>query len=309
MTLAPEATFGTGNGFASGAGRQRRGSSGLPSLLAMHLLLLSNSSSDAGYLTHALPWLRETLAGVERAAFIPYAGVTVGWDDYAAKVREALADLDVEIVSVHEVDNPTGLVSEAGAILVGGGNTFQLLRETYRVGLVELVRQRVRAGVPYVGWSAGSNLACPTIMTTNDMPVAEPPTFAAFGLVPFQINPHFTDAHPPGHRGETRRQRLAEFVAANPEMPVVGLPEGTALRVADGAMELLGASGAVVFDPSSPEGRDVAGADLAKSWAARRWRQRRIPEVQGRPPEARCAMECLGAEHAEPSATFPRDAT
>ncbi len=229
----------------------------------MNLLLLSNSSSDAGYLTHALPWLRETLTGAKRAAFIPYAGITVSWDDYAAKVREALGSLDVEIVSVHEVDNPTGLVSEADAILVGGGNTFHLLRETYRVGLVELVRQRVQDGAAYVGWSAGSNLACRTIMTTNDMPVAEPPTFRALGLIPFQINPHFTDAHPPGHRGETRRQRLAEFVAANPEMPVVGLPEGTALRVASGEMALLGAERGLLFDPASPEGREVGIAEIA----------------------------------------------
>ncbi|OZC03898.1 dipeptidase PepE [Rubricoccus marinus] len=229
----------------------------------MNLLLLSNSSSDAGYLTHALPWLRETLDGVKRAAFIPYAGVTVSWDDYAAKVREALDGLGIEIVSVHETANPTGLVGEADAVLVGGGNTFQLLKETYRVGLVELVRQRVQDGMPYVGWSAGSNLACPTIKTTNDMPVAQPPTFEAFGLVPFQINPHFTDAHPPGHRGETRRQRLAEFVVANPEMPVVGLPEGTALRVASGEMHILGAEHALVFDPTSPEGREISAEEIA----------------------------------------------
>lgn len=229
----------------------------------MNLLLLSNSSSDAGYLTHALSWLGDTLEGVERAAFIPYAGVTVTWDDYADKVRAALESLDIEVVSVHETSNPTRLVSEADAVLVGGGNTFHLLREVYRQGLVELVRQRVHTGTPYVGWSAGSNLACPTIMTTNDMPVAQPPTFEAFGLIPFQINPHFTDAHPPGHRGETRRQRLAEFVAANPEMPVLGLPEGTALRVASGEMTLLGAESALVFDPDSPEGREITGAQIA----------------------------------------------
>ncbi|MEL6616024.1 MAG: dipeptidase PepE [Bacteroidota bacterium] len=227
------------------------------------MLLLSNSSSEAGYLTHALPWLRETLEDARRAAFVPYAGVTVTWGAYADKVREALVSLDMDIVSVHETGNPTGLVSEADAVLVGGGNTFHLLREVYRQGLVELVRQRVRGGMPYIGWSAGSNLACPTIMTTNDMPVAQPPTFEAFGLVPFQINPHFTDAHPPGHRGETRRQRLAEFVAANPEMPVVGLPEGTALRVASGEIALLGAERAVVFDPTSPEGRDASASEIA----------------------------------------------
>lgn len=228
----------------------------------MTLLLLSNSSSDAGYLTHALPWLREHLAGVERAAFVPYAGVSLTWDAYAARVREALADLGVEIVSVHEVDNPSGLVRSADAVLVGGGNTFHLLRETYRMGLVELIRQRVRGGVPYVGWSAGSNLAGPTIRTTNDMPIVEPPTFDAFGFVPYQINPHFTDAHPSGHRGETRRERLAEFIGANPEAFVAGLPEGTALRVTEAGTELLGTDHAVVFDRTSPDGRDVAAADL-----------------------------------------------
>ena len=231
--------------------------------LRMNLLLLSNSSSDAGYLTHAVGWIREMLRGAERAAFVPYAGVTVSWDDYAAKVREALAETGAEIVSVHETNNPTGLVSTADAILVGGGNTFQLLRETYRVGLVELVRQRVRDGLPYIGWSAGSNLAGPTICTTNDMPIVQPPTFAALDLVPFQINPHFTDAHPPGHRGETRRQRLAEFMAANEEAVVAGLPEGTALRVDGGELTLLGAESAVVFDRHFPEGRDVGADALA----------------------------------------------
>lgn len=229
----------------------------------MTLLLLSNSSSDAGYLAHALPWIRETLTEAERVAFLPYAGVTLSWDEYASKVRDALSDLPIDLVSVHEVDNPTGLVRDADAILVGGGNTFHLLRETYRMGLVELIRQRVRGGIPYVGWSAGANLAGPTISTTNDMPIVEPPTFRALGLVPFQVNPHFTDAHPPGHRGETRRERLAEFVAANPEAAVIGLPEGTALRVTEAGVRLLGANPALVFDRNSPDGREVEASTLA----------------------------------------------
>ena len=229
----------------------------------MNLLLLSNSTSDAGYLTHALPWLRASLEGVQRAAFVPYAGVTVTYDAYADRVREALAPLGIEIVSVHEVDAPTGLVSEADAVLVGGGNTFHLLRETYRVGLVELIRQRAQDGLPYVGWSAGSNLAGPTIRTTNDMPIVEPPTFRALGLVGVQINPHFTDAHPPGHRGETRRQRLAEYVAANPDVPVVGLPEGTALRIDGAGVARLGEGAALAFDPQSPQGREIDDDALA----------------------------------------------
>lgn len=227
------------------------------------LLLLSNSASDAGYLTHGLPWIREALGGARRVAFVPYAGVTVSWDAYAARVREALRPLDLELVSVHEAGDPAGAVAGADAVAVGGGNTFHLLREMQATGVLDAVAARVRGGAPYVGWSAGSNVAGPTICTTNDMPIVEPEGFRSFGFVPFQINPHFTDAHPPGHRGETRRERLAEYVAANPDATVVGLPEGTALRVRPGRVDLLGAAEALVFDPASPSGRGVAAAALA----------------------------------------------
>ena len=221
----------------------------------MRLLLLSNSTSPGrSYLEHAVPWLSEFLEDAQRVAFVPYAGVTVTWDDYANKVRGALAPLGIELVSVHEVASPPDALEGADAVLVGGGNTFHLLREMYRTGLVEVLRQRVLEGMPFVGWSAGSNVACPTIRTTNDMPIVEPPSFEALGFVPFQINPHYTDAHPDGHQGETRAQRLAEFVAATPEVPVIGLPEGTALRIEDRQLDILGGA-ALCFDPDSPEGR------------------------------------------------------
>ncbi|MEO0559625.1 MAG: dipeptidase PepE [Bacteroidota bacterium] len=221
----------------------------------MRLLLLSNSTSPGrSYLEHAVPWLREFLSGASRVAFVPYAGVTVPWNDYAAKVRGTLDPLGIELVSVHEVANPTDALEGVNAVLVGGGNTFHLLREMVATGLVEAIRQRVREGLPFVGWSAGSNVACPTIRTTNDMPIVEPPSFDALGFVPFQINPHYTDAHPEGHQGETRAQRLAEFVTANPEVPVIGLPEGTALRINARQLDLLGGD-ALRFDPDSPEGR------------------------------------------------------
>ena len=135
-------------------------------------------------------------------------------------------------------------------------------------GLVAAIRAHVAAGMPYVGWSAGANVAGPTIRTTNDMPVVEPHGFAALGLVPFQINPHYTDAHPPGHRGETRAERLAEFVAANPGVPVVGLPEGTALDVRGAAIALLGADAVPVFSTRTPGGERVAAADLAAALGA-----------------------------------------
>ena len=234
----------------------------------MRLLLLSNSTSPGHpYLAHAREWIAGALGDARRVAFVPYAGVTVSYSDYADRVREALAGLDVEITSVHEAPSAERAVAEADAVFVGGGNTFHLLREMHLRGLVRAVRHRVEAGATYVGWSAGANVACPTIRTTNDMPVVEPPTFDALGLVPVQINPHYTDAHPDGHQGETRAQRLAEFVACNPGAPVVGLPEGTALRLDGGAVRLLG-GGARLFDPASPEGRAATEADLAPLFGA-----------------------------------------
>ena len=232
----------------------------------MRLLLLSNSTSPGrAYLDHASSWLAAFLDGAERVAFVPYAGVTVGWDAYADKVRGALPG-GLELVSAHETERATDALDGADAVLVGGGNTFHLLREMYRTGLVDALRDRVRDGLPFVGWSAGSNVACPTIRTTNDMPIVQPPSFDALGLVPFQINPHYTDAHPDGHQGETRAQRLAEFVAANPDVPVIGLPEGTALRVDGLQLDLLG-GGALRFDPESPEGRP-ATAEAVRALAA-----------------------------------------
>jgi dipeptidase E len=148
--------------------------------------------------------------------------------------------------SLHEASDPRKAVAQAEAVMVGGGNTWHLLREVQRLGLLAAVRERVEAGMPYVGWSAGANLACPTIRTTNDMPIVEVEGFGALGLVPFQINPHYTDAALPNHGGETRPDRIAEFLMVNPSVPVVGLPEGTWLRVTAQSSELAGGE-AVLF--------------------------------------------------------------
>ncbi len=232
----------------------------------MPILLLSNSSSDAGYLTHARGWIAEAVGDARRVAFVPYAAVTFSYDDYTARVATALDGLGLEIVGVHAAADPAQAVRDADAVFVGGGNTFHLLREMYALGLVEAVRARVASGAPYVGWSAGANVAGPTVRTTNDMPIVEPPSLDALALVPVQINPHYTDAHPPGHRGETRAERLAEFVAANPDAPVVGLPEGTAVRIGDGAA-LLGDGAARVFDTASPLGRDAEAGEAEALFA------------------------------------------
>jgi dipeptidase E len=152
-----------------------------------------------------------------------------------------------EVDSVHRAIDPKAAVMKAEAIAVGGGNTFHLLDGLYRNELIEAIRARVRGGTPYIGWSAGSNVACPTIKTTNDMPIVEPPSFSALGLVPFQINPHYLDAHPEGHQGETREERILEFIEANPGVHVIGLREGSILRVEGVDIKLLGSKTARVF--------------------------------------------------------------
>ena len=215
------------------------------------LLLLSNSRDPHGeYLRWPADELQDFLGPSLRSAiFVPYAavpGTPSAYDGYTARVREAFAHVGVSITSVHEAPDPVLAVRGAQAIVVGGGNTFHLLTQLYNTGLREAIQAAVRAGTPYIGWSAGSNVACPTISTTNDMPIIQPPSFAALGLVPFQINPHYTDAHPPGHQGETRAERIAEFLALNPSVTVVGLREGTLLRVEGDAVRLAGV-GARVF--------------------------------------------------------------
>lgn len=217
----------------------------------MELLLLSNSSSDAGYLVHAHAAIRDLAAGSKTACFIPFAGVTRDWDTYEALVRDAFAPTGIAVQSLHRQAEPAGAVRAVEAaelIVVGGGNTFRLLQCLRERGLLAAIAARVRAGAArYIGWSAGANLACPTISTTNDMPVADPGGLDALGLVPFQINPHYFNLVVPGFRGETRDQRLAEFTVLQPEMPVLGLPEGNWVRVSDDRVEMGGAHAARWF--------------------------------------------------------------
>jgi dipeptidase E len=233
------------------------------------LLLLSNSRDPEGrYLEHCRDAMAELFAGVRRVTFVPYAGVGATWDDYAAKVRDALAPVGVAVVGVHAAADPAAALRDAEAIAVGGGNTFHLLANLQARGLLDPLRERALAGVPYVGWSAGSVIACPTIRTTNDMPIVEPPRgLVALGLVPFQINAHFTDAHPPGFHGETRRERLAEFLVANPALPVVALPEGDWLRVDGTAATLGGPHDAVLFRAGRPAEPVPPGARVDRALA------------------------------------------
>jgi dipeptidase E len=196
------------------------------------LLLLSNSRDPEGrFLVHPRDALAEQLRGVRSIAFAPFASVGSGLDAYATLVEDAFRPFGVRIIALHREGDPAAAVRAADAIAVGGGNTFHLLAALQRLGLVDVIRSEASSGKPYVGWSAGSVVACPTLGTTNDMPIIAPASFDALGLVGFQINAHFTDAHPPGFQGETRRQRLQEFLAVNPSVPVIGVPEGDWLDV------------------------------------------------------------------------------
>ncbi len=207
----------------------------------MKLLLISNST-NAGeeYLRYPMPEIGRFLDGIHEIAFVPYAAVTFSYAEYERKVQARFSELGIRVRSVHRAKDPAAMIRTAEAICVGGGNTFALARKMQQQGLMQAILRRIRAGVPYVGWSAGSNVACPTISTTNDMPIVEPESFRAIGAVKFQINPHYLDANPAGHAGETREQRILEYIEANPRRWVVGLREGCMLRLVDGKLELIG---------------------------------------------------------------------
>ncbi|MDH3497270.1 MAG: dipeptidase PepE [Gemmatimonadota bacterium] len=230
----------------------------------MRLLLLSNSRNyGKGYLEHAGEAIRDFLsAKVRDVLFVPYAVVRVPWDDATAMVAQRFRELGYELRSVHTAADPVAAVRGARAIAVSGGNTFHLLKTLYDTGLVDAIRAAARAGTPYMGWSAGANVAGPTIRTTNDMPIVEPPTLDALALVPFQINPHYTDATIPSHGGETRGERLLEFTAANPGKPVIGLREGSMLRLEGNRVTLLGDQPARLFLAKRDPWEVEAGGDI-----------------------------------------------
>ena len=230
------------------------------------LLLFSSSRhpADERYLTWAADLVRDFFGPrVRRIAFVPYAGVTISLDDYAERTRQAFAEIGYELRSVHTAANPVAALRAADGVAVGGGNTFRLLECLYDLGLLEAARDLARAGTPYLGWSAGANVACPTIRTTNDMPIVQPASLDALGLLPFQLNPHYSDFHPPGHRGETRAERLAEFVALNPGVPVLGLREGSILRRERDWLQLLGVPDDAVLFGMGPTREVQRGEDLS----------------------------------------------
>ncbi len=215
----------------------------------MKLLLISNSTNPGEpYLNYPKHNIQAFL-GKEpvKALFIPYAAVTFSYDEYEEKVNNRFKDIGHSVVGIHHFDDPKQAVKDADAIIVGGGNTWKLVRTMRDNGLIELIREKVQSGTPYIGWSAGSNVACPTLRTTNDMPIIDPKGFDVLNLVPFQINPHYLDDNPANHGGETREVRINEFITENKEMYVIGLREGTMLWINGQSMELIGEKSARIF--------------------------------------------------------------
>ena len=208
----------------------------------MRLLLISSSVVHGyGYLDHAEPEIRLFLGGVKHVAFVPFA--LFDRDAYTAKVRERLGRMGFDVTQVRS----RAEIDDAESIFVGGGNTFRLLKTLYDRDLLDLIRKRVRAGLPYVGSSAGSVIASPTIRTTNDMPIVAPPSFDALGFLPFQLNCHYLDPDPLStHQGERRETRIREFHEEN-ATPVLGLREGSMLRVEGEVVTLLSEKPARLF--------------------------------------------------------------
>lgn len=231
----------------------------------MKLLLISNST-NAGekYLSHCLQNIKTYLGNTKKTAlFVPYAAVTFSYDEYEQKVKTEFNKIGHDIISVHHSKNPIQDAINAEAIVVGGGNTFALIAKMQELGLIEAIRESVNKGTPYIGWSAGSNVACPTIRTTNDMPIVEPRSFNVLKLVNFQINPHYLDAHPDGHAGETRQMRIEEFLEANKNTYVVGLREATMLQITDNKITLIGPRKARIFKHNTTPAELDNNADLS----------------------------------------------
>lgn len=208
-------------------------------------MLSSSRSGDEAYLASAGAMMKPFLGSLKNVVFIPYAGVSMSWDDYTAKVQHALPELNIS--GIHQHPDAKRAIKQTQAILVGGGNTFNLLHQLYHNELIGLIRTVVGSGTPYIGWSAGSNICGNSIRTTNDMPIIQPKSFEALNLVPFQLNPHYSDYQPPGHNGETRAERINEFCVLNPTMPVIGIREGSALLRTAQTLQLIGDLDGVVF--------------------------------------------------------------
>jgi dipeptidase E len=232
------------------------------------LLLLSNSTSPGmDLLEHARGVIAELVPPGARLLFVPFAARDQ--DGYAQVMTAALEPLSVRVVSAHRASDPVRELAASDAAFIGGGNSFRLLKALQASGLLQPLRDSVAAGMPYLGSSAGTNMACPTLRTTNDMPIVQPASFEALGLVPFQINPHYLDPDPVStHQGETRPQRIMEFLEEN-DVPVLGLREGSWLRVADQVATVGGTAGGMLYTRGVAAREIPPGTDVSELLAVR----------------------------------------
>ena len=212
------------------------------------LLISASSYQDTGYLRHCKNWVKDFLgeSGKEEILFIPYAGVRRTNDEYEQKVIDRLKNKNIK--SIHHYEDKISAIKNASSIAVGGGNTFMLLYTLYKLNLIEPIKEAVANGTKYFGWSAGANIAGKTMMTTNDMPIIMPKSFNSLNIFPYQINPHFISGKLAGHNGESREERLEEFLIANPKDTIYALPEGTALLIEGSEAQVIGHSEILKFE-------------------------------------------------------------
>lgn len=197
------------------------------------LLLLSNSSiPNEPYFNWGKPFVKEFLGDKKvTVLFIPFAGVTMSYGVYTNTVKGVFNEMGHDIVGINEFENPKEAIKNCEALAVGGGNTFRLFQQLHELNLIDTINQRINEGMPYMGWSAGSNTCCPHLYTTNDMPIVQPKSFEGLGQIPFQLNVHYTNESIPGHGGETRDTRLTEFQVLHPTTPLIGLRECSLIEI------------------------------------------------------------------------------
>jgi dipeptidase E len=225
------------------------------------LLISSSTVYGRGYLDHVERQITSFLGDIEKVLFFPFA--LYDWDAYAAKAKARFAALGYALESAHATSDARKAIEQTDAIFIGGGNTFRLLKALQDFELLEPIRRRVKTGTPYIGSSAGANVAGPTIKTTKDMPIVEPHSFNSLGLISFQISPHYQDPDLTSkHMGETQEERILQFLEEN-ETPVVGIREGAWLLIESGSVMLKGEAGARIFRRGETPVEIKSGAELS----------------------------------------------
>ena len=217
--------------------------------MSKKLLVASTSTiHGSGYLEYLNDEIKQFFNGIDEIIFIPYARPGgISHDEYTKVARDKFSEFGIKVKGLHEAEDPRRELTSAKGVFTGGGNTFLLLKTLYDLSLIEILKSRIENGMPYMGTSAGSNILGMTIGTTNDMPVVYPPSYDAIGALNFNLNPHFLDPDPNStHKGETRETRIGEFLVYN-DIKVVGLREGSWLRVEGSDISLKGPLTARVF--------------------------------------------------------------